>query len=224
MLLLFALAIIAPFVLLALPFRIIFRTLRRYTIFLRNHDYRTMQLLRASHGMAGIIIAALAWLLLSNSGNPYWDAAGPWVLSALAIWGFVVFLDGARKSRGEFDGYIAFRSFVKIALGALVLYNFQESITQHIKMVSYSYSYLVAIGDPLPLAIELATVALWAFGFWCIVTGLTKCLLLLRGIKRRPKPPVRENPHGKSKFADPKEAPKTMGGEGRRSKSEGVKF
>ena len=209
--------IVVLLMLVALPFQLV----RRYRMWIRGFEYRPMQLMRASHGLAGIALAVFGWHL-SRTLNINQPVGLP--LAVPIVWGLVVFLDAAKRSRGEFDGYLIFRSCIKAVVGVLALLFVPASMTQIIGAVVLAATALASTGDYKTLGTWLAYAALWIIGIWCMTTGITKFLLLLRGWKRKKAPPVSKNQHGASDVATGEQAARAMKGEGRRSKMDGVKF
>ena len=168
---------ITVFVLLAiLPFA----ALANWFRFIKRLPPREQNLARASHGAGMLAVAIIVLMLIGGTqgvagflnalaANPkepkLWGSALAWVV--LVGWGFGWLVIGSARSRGPRDALLISRALVKIAVGVAL--------------------DVLAHGGYLPsgwLGVTLTKlVEFWLFpvAVWCMVTGITKLVLLLRG-------------------------------------------
>jgi hypothetical protein len=115
-------------------------------------------------------------VLLRFGGDlPSWS---PWAALALMIWGGFSLNNGAKFSVGWRDPKLIARAAIKLGLGLLAF---------------RAHGYPSVVMALLPL-----------LGCWLCVTGVTKLMLVLRGLPAAPwdgKPP--DMPHGKAGFWNP---------------------
>jgi hypothetical protein len=163
---LLGLAVAVPFVLLA-----------DWLKFIKHLPPREQNLTRASHGAGLLVFAALALREIIRvqgiggfarglSAMP--DDPGLWVPALLwaitVVWGLVWFLVGCRRAQGPRDGLLTTRAVVKSVVGFV--------------------AFFVAQGGLVPAdwwGAFFIEMALFLGGIWCVVTGLTKFVLLMRG-------------------------------------------
>jgi hypothetical protein len=148
-----------------------------YNSHVGNLDARSAALHEASTGAAMIVFAVLIWLRLGRF-LPAWCAL---VALAVVIWGALRLHHGAKFSVGGRDPKLIVRAAVKIALGVLLF----RAIGAR------------QFGDLAPLVYALLSYV----GWWLLVTGITKLVLVLRGF---PAPPWDtqnpDMPHGDAGF------------------------
>jgi hypothetical protein len=140
---------------------------------------REAALAEASHGAAFIVLPAVAFVRYGGNLPPWLLLAMP----ALMILGGFFLFNGAKFSVGWRDPKLIARASLKIGLAVPL----------------FLATGARQFGNADPVFIALFFVA-----WWLLVTGLTKLVLLLRGLPRAPwddKPP--DNPHGKAEFSKP---------------------
>jgi len=130
-------------------------------------------LARASHGAALIVFVLLATFgtggvngVVTFVGQAAADPADEWpglVLAIVFVWGVVWFVSGVSGARGLRNGLLAWRAFVKLALGlGAILY--------------------LERGHPSgALGSNGARMSILLVGLWCVVTGAVKFVLLRMG-------------------------------------------
>jgi hypothetical protein len=210
-------------------FRLVFAPINfvfRYRHWMRGFEYRQGQLMRASHGAASSLFAALVgWNFLQthNLSQPVLV-----VLAVPVVWGVVVFIDGARKSRGDFDWYLGGnRALLKATVGGVALFLLPAGFWLNV-LIAWTWAKTFAswlLAGVLPSTLELwawgealALAAAWIIAFWCLATGATKFLLLLRG-RRSSNPLPIKPPRPPARFSTPDEAMQAMQGHGGRRTS-----
>jgi hypothetical protein len=133
---------------------------------------REKALAEASHG-AAMIVLPVPMLMHFGAYLPSWS---PWAAAALMIWGGFLLNNGAKFSVGWRDPKLIARASIKIVLGLLAFR-----------------------GHDYP-ALVLTLLAL--LGWWLCVTGITKLILVLRGLPALPQPPPKP-PYGTAGFSKP---------------------
>ena len=166
---------------LAIPFVLV----SDWFVFLKGLEPRERELTRASHGVAMILIVAFAWhknliVLVPFEYRTDTSAAAAFVVA----WGLSWVILGAGRSRfGYRDGRLIGRAIVKVGLG-LGLYFWllpQWHLTEWWEVLVYDAAVAVS--------------------FWCVVTGATKFVLLMRPPPRLPPPASAEDPpYGGAEF------------------------
>ena len=174
--------------LLALLFALLWDISHGYNSYFAKLGPREAALAEASHGAAFIVLPVL---MLPRFGGvlPTWS-----LLAALAlmIWGGLGLFKGAKFSVGWRDPKLIARAALKIALAVLLF----RAIDAR------------QFGDVGPLFDALLPL----LGWWLLITGLTKLLLVLRGFPAAPwdgDPP--DPQHGDAGFANPGAAAKGLG-------------
>jgi hypothetical protein len=121
--------------------------------------------------------------LLPYQYRPYiWPAA-----AAVAAFGIYWFIMGAARSRGYRDYRIIMRSMVKTGVGVALLYSeINNMLVEPHEYYAWGIYFGVMIGTGILVA-----------GWWCVITGLVKIGLALRGPPRiRLDPNIDDMPHG----------------------------
>jgi hypothetical protein len=139
---------------------------------------REQALARASHG-AGMI-AIIELVLLASDGPQSMDEFTSFLSSrpeialpclAIVAWGAGWFIIGSARSRGPRDALLASRAAVKTAVGfAAGRFVWDDHVPAH-----WSGEWW---GDPLVFGLKVLAI-------WCMVTGLVKFVLVMRGMGRR---------------------------------------
>jgi hypothetical protein len=135
-------------------------------------------LANASHGAAMIVLALLAW---SHLGRllPAWF---PLAALATVFWGSLRLCNGARLSKGFRDPELFAGACVKCGIG-IAVYVLAWNPPSQFPLVG---------GITLALLAETAPYGGWVvatIAVWCVVTGVTKAILLSRGLPTTPLPP-----------------------------------
>jgi len=164
----------------ALPFAVLadlfnlFGTVKNYSA---KWGPREAALAEASHGAAMIVLPVLVQLRLGGV-LPSWSLLA---VLALVIWGILKLFNGAKFSVGWRDPKLIARAAIKTALAVL----FRAIDARQ-------------FGNLDPMINALLSLV----GWWLLVTGLTKLLLVLRGF---PQPIWVDpgTPHGKAGFSKP---------------------
>jgi hypothetical protein len=169
----------------ALPIAVLldlFKLWSLYQYYKAKQGPRGAALTEASHGAALIVLPVIALLRFDL---PPWSSLAAGVLM---IMGCFWLYNGAVFSVGWRDPKLIARAVIKIGLAVLVFR---------------------AIGNAPSGKLDPAGMALSLLGWWLLVTGLTKLLLLLRGT---PGLYVDHNPmpHGTSQFSNPNDAAKGL--------------
>jgi hypothetical protein len=147
---------------------------------------RNAALQEAGHGAAMIVLPVLA-LLRFGAVLPHWSS-----LAALALMicgGFRLF-NGAKFSVGWRDPKLIARAALKIALAVMLF-----------RAIDTRQFGPLRLGALPPMCNPFLSL----LGWWLLVTGLTKLLLLLRGL---PVPMIGNpgTPHGNAPFTNPHDA------------------
>lgn len=148
---------------------------------------REAVLQEAAHGAAMIVLPGLV-LFRYGAALPSWFA-----LAALAVMicGGFRFFNGAKFSVGWRDPKLIARAALKIALAVLL---FRATGARQ-------------FGNPGPVVDALLSL----LGWWLLVTGMTKLILVLRGFPEAPWDGQQpDTPHGKAPFANPNDAGKGL--------------
>jgi len=164
------------FELLGLLVAVPFVLLADWLKFIKHLPPREQNLARASHGAGLLVFAALALHeiirvqgigpfargVAAIPGDP--SLSVPAILWATTVvWGLVWFLVGCRRAHGPRDGLLTTRAVVKAVVGFVAFFIAQAGLVP---------------GDWwCAFFIEMA---LFLGGIWCVVTGLTKFVLLMR--------------------------------------------
>jgi hypothetical protein len=144
--------------------------------FIKRLPPREQEFARASHGMALLVMPTLIAVGLFGSQDVIgflreaWADGGtdPWlwvpalILAVTTIFGLFWLIIGGSRCPGPFDARLFTRALAKTGVGAVAW----------------------VLGERLPpdwVAVEFLGVALMVIGLWCLITGLTKMLLLLIG-------------------------------------------
>jgi hypothetical protein len=127
-----------------------------------------------------MIVLPVLVLLRFARDLPSWS---PWAALALMIWGGLSLFNGAKFSVGWRDPKLIARACIKIGIGLLAF---------------RAHDYPPVVMALLP-----------GIGWWLCVTGITKLLLVLRGLPALPKLPP-ETPHGNAPFTNPNDAAKGL--------------
>ena len=140
---------------------------------------REAALSEASYGAAMIALPVLAyWYWHIGAVLPPWF---PYLMLALMIFGGLKFARGAKFSVGWRDPVLMVRFAVKIGLGVV------------------AFPPAGVFGHLIELALQL-------LGWWLVITGATKLLLVLRGLPQMPLPPPGK-PYGDGDFWNPNQHP-----------------
>jgi len=176
---------------LVLPF-VLFKRLvigpYRLVMSLRNNHSakgpREQALAEASCGAAMIVFPVLLLMRL-GAILPAWS---PLAALALMIWGSFSLYNGAKFSVGWRDPKLIARAALKIALAVWLFQKIDAP------------QFIDPAFDP----------ALSLVGWWLLVTGTTKLLLVLRGFPSFTPTAVPKMPHGNAPFANPDDAAKGL--------------
>ena len=164
-------------------------------------DPRSSALAIASRGAAMIALALLAWLRL----GPILPAWFPWVALPVMIWGALCLFNGAKFSVGWRDPKLITRALLKAGVGAaLYLLVWHANIRWGVPL-----DLLSGVAVFLYTTAPYGEWAVSAVVVWCLVTGLTRLLLVLRGYPSFPMPNP-GTPHGNAPFTNPNDAAKGL--------------
>jgi hypothetical protein len=152
-----------------------------YFAFIKRLDPYDAELTKASHG-AFMICACLSYLHWRGGGTLPTDLALYETISMLCVGvlGGFWFIIGASRTRWyHFDGRHAGRAAAKIVFGG-TLYHFREwrDLNDYQPWVWFAFTIV---------------------GLWCIITGITKLILVLRG-PSEPTMSGPDDPYGGSDF------------------------
>lgn len=183
--------------------RLLFKLLAAMTYGYRNHSSklgpREAALAEASHGAAMIVLPVLV-LLRFGDVLPSWS---PLAALALMICGGFRLFNGAKFSIGWRDPKLIGRAALKIAL-AVLLFRAISAGQFDAALDDFDALLFRATGVRLNALLSLV-------GWWLLVTGATKLVLVLRGFPPAPwngqKP---EMPHGSAPFTKPDQAAKGL--------------
>jgi hypothetical protein len=166
---------------------------------------REAALAEASHGAAMIVLPVLV-LLRYGGALPSWS---PLAALALMICGGFRLFNGAKFSIGWRDPKLIARAAVKIALAVLL---FRAIATRQFDSALYDFAALLFRTTGLQFGVigqvtAVLNALLSLVGWWMLVTGITKLVLVLRGFPPAPwdvkKPDM---VHGKETFTKPDQA------------------
>lgn len=164
------------------------------SFFSRIRDPRDAELTKASHGVAIIVFLAILFMFigdgkirLPNYLNPGWVniaivVVGFWAASWVSI--------GYARSYGYRDMRLVARSVAKIAFGVALPFILKNvEFLRQIMLMMHNAAGFVMLG----------------MSGWCIITGLVKLLLVMRG-PREPKIKIdiAAMPHGDAAYGDGK--------------------
>jgi len=154
-----------------------------YAVFIRQLDPYQAELTKASHGVFMICagIAFLRWdrnRILPPDIRFYATVAVIFLFGLGAFW---LSLGAARTRWYRFDARFATRAAVKIAVGVAL--------------------YLIRNWSEFEDYQPFAWAVLCVVGPFCIITGITRLWLVLRGV-REPRIPAAGSPYGAAPFAD----------------------
>lgn len=138
-----------------------------------------------------IVLPVLVLLLLGHYLPPSWSAWSALAALAVMICGGFRLFNGAKFSVGWRDPKLLARAALKIALATLL---FRALGARRFGDIDPPFDALLSL-----------------VGWWLLVTGLTKLLLVLRGFPAAPwdnQPP--DAPHGNAPFAKPGDAAKGL--------------
>jgi hypothetical protein len=165
---------------------------KKYKAHFSKLDARSAALAEASHGAAMIALAVMAVLRLGRF-LPAWF---PLAALAVVIWGSLRLFKGAKFSVGWRDPELITGALVKCGIGAAIY------VLVWNPPASLPVQAFVSIAAFLDMTAPYGRWAVSAVVIWCVVTGLTKLVLVLRGF---PEPmwidPGKE--HGTADFTKP---------------------
>jgi hypothetical protein len=172
------------------------------------------ELAKASHGAALVCLSAGGGYFLYLQ-----HALNPWALGALLVtgvfgagWlstGYALVPPMQAAHRARFIG----RAFVKIGVGAVAGFLLWREFTSQAVIQLYLNAQLFPGAGLLVFLLAPLSV-------WCIVTGLAKIPLVMKGDRKSKAPPVTLNPHGSGRAARRGESRAS----GNKSRMDGVKF
>jgi hypothetical protein len=181
------------FILLAVaPLVMAGQLLASYKAHFSKLDARRAALVEASHGAAMIALAVLAYLRMGRI-LPVWF---PLAALAVVIWGALRLFNGAKFSVGWRDPKLITGALVKTGVGVAIyqlVWNPAAWVSRDLAASIAGFLYATA---------PYGAWATSAVVLWCVVTGLTKLLLVLRGFPAGPwvDPGM---PHGTAGFSGP---------------------
>lgn len=167
-----------------------------YKAHLNQLGPRERALAEASHGAAMIVLPVVAYVVGIGAILPPWSR-----LAALAVmfWGGLRLFNGAKFSVGWRDPQLIARALVKIGVGVAVYVLVWQATTAWVPR-----GLLAVIASYLYTTAPFGKWSVVAIVWWCLVTGTTKLILVLRGF---PPPPWGEDPpgmpHGTAGFSNP---------------------
>jgi hypothetical protein len=151
---------------------------KKYQAHFSRLDARSAALEDASHGAALIVLAVLACLRFGFV-LPAWF---PLAAFAAVIWGGLRLYNGAKFSVGWRDPKLIVGASIKIGIGlavSLLVWNPPPLMPVEALSAIAAFLYMTApYGDWAAAAVVI----------WCVVTGLTKLVLLSRGLPVMPLP------------------------------------
>jgi hypothetical protein len=159
----------------------------------KEHDPRSVALAEGSHGAAMIALAVLALLRMGNM-LPAWF---PLAALAVIVWGIVKLFRGAKFSVGWRDPHLIALALIEAGIGAAVYWLVWQATIAWVPR-----ELLMDIAVALYTTAPYGEWALSSVAVWCVVSGLTKLVLVLRGFPALPLPPP-GMPHGGAGFSNP---------------------
>jgi hypothetical protein len=155
-------------------------------------DPRCAALKDAGHGAAMIALALLALLRVGHV-LPAWS---PLAALAVIVWGSLKLFNGAKFSVGWRDPKLTALALIEAGVGAAVY------VLVWNPPAAAPVELLAAIAALLAVTAPYGELAVSAVAVWCVVSGITKLLLVLRGFPATPLPNPGK-PHGDADFWHP---------------------